>query len=99
MMTQGSFFRSSVSSRAVINTSVMAGLSCSWVAVGVEPKNSLPRSIAGQHLAKLLGGGGYDGDEIGFAEPALGAVALQVAACAAVEHRRVRRRDAGIAKS
>jgi len=42
--------------------------------------------VAGQHLAKLLGGGGDDGDEIGFAEPALGAMALQVAARAAMKH-------------
>src|SRR6266851_343906 len=47
-------------------------------------------SIARQHLAKLLGGGGDDGDEIGFAEPALGAVALEVAARAAMEHRGLR---------
>src|SRR6185369_15024680 len=40
--------------------------------------------VAGQHLAKLLGGGGDDGDEIGFAEPALGAMALEVTARAAM---------------
>src|SRR5258708_17039094 len=34
-------------------------------------------SIARQHLAKLLGGGGDDGDKIGVAEPALGAAALE----------------------
>ena len=36
--------------------------------------------VAGQHLAKLLGGWRNDGDEIGFAEPALGAMALEVTA-------------------
>src|SRR6266568_7723219 len=96
MTTHGSFLRNSASSPAVVSTSVMAGLSCSWVAVRVEPK--ILFSIAGQHLAKLLGGRRDDGDEIGFAEPALGAMALQVTARAAVEHRRVRRRDAGVAK-
>src|SRR6266702_5810406 len=98
MTTHGSFLRSSVSSPAVISTSVMAGLSCSWVAVRVEPKILFFRSVAGQHLAQLLGGGRDDGDEIGFAEPALGAMAPQVAARAAMEHRRVRRRDAAISK-
>src|SRR5882672_12580564 len=98
MTTHGSFFRSSVSSPAVINTSVMAGLSCFWVAVRVEREILCLRSIAGQHLAKLLGGGRDDGDEIGFAKPALGAMALQVAARAAMKHRRMRGRDAGVAK-
>src|SRR5947208_14193710 len=98
MMTQGSFLRNSASSPAVIRTSVMAGLSCSMVAGWVE--SEIPSVlIAGQHLAKLLGGGGDDGDEIGFAQPALRAMALQVAARAAMEHRRMRGRDAGIAEA
>src|ERR1700741_1734856 len=104
MTTHGSFARRSVSSPAVISTSVMAGLSCSlvyssWVAVGGRTeKSSLLNSVAGQHLAKLLGGGRDDRDEIGFAQPALGAMALQIAARAAMEHRRMRGRATGVAK-
>src|SRR3989442_5959330 len=97
MMTLGSFVRNSASSPAVMRTSVMAGLSC-FVVAGWSVGNPLVL-VAGQHLAKLLGGGGDDGDEIGLAEPALGAVALQVAARAAMEHRRMRGRDAGVARA
>jgi hypothetical protein len=44
----------------------MAGLSCFVVAGWVETE--IPSAlVAGQHLAKLLGGGRDDGDEIGFA--------------------------------
>src|SRR6185369_14443472 len=96
MMTHGSCLRNSASSPAVIRTSVMAGLSCFVVAGWVET-DILLALVAGKHLAKLLGGGSDDGDEIGFAEPALGAMALEVAARAAMEHRRMRRRDAGVA--
>src|SRR3954469_23454478 len=91
MMTLGSFVRNSASSPAVIRTSVMAGLSCFMVAGWGRSEIPLVL-VAGQHLAKLLGGGGDDGDEIGFAQPALGTVALQVAARAAMEHRRMRSR-------
>ena len=55
--------------------------------------------VAGQHLAKLLGGGRDDGDEIGFAKPALGAMALQVAARPTMKHRGMRGRDRGIAET
>ena len=69
-----------------------------WLLVGVETE--IPSVfVAGQHLAKLLGGGGDDGDEIGFAQPALGAMALQVTARAAMEHCRMRGRDAGVAEA
>src|ERR1700730_2308947 len=98
MTTQGSFFKNSASSLAEIRTSVMAGLSCfggCWLG---SIRNPLVL-VACQHLAKLLGGGSDDGDEIGFAKPALGAMALQVAARAAVEHRRMRSRDAGVTKT
>src|ERR1035438_6060062 len=106
MTTHGSFFKRSASSLAEIRTSVMAGLSCSWVEVLVEvrvdPKILLASSVRNsnvlQHLAELLGGGRDDGDEIGFAQAALHAVALEVAARAAMKHRRMRSRDAGIAK-
>src|SRR5437899_9383405 len=98
MMTHGSFLRNSASSPAVIRTSVMAGLSCFMVAGWVESEIPLVL-VAGQHLAKLLGGGGDDGDEIRFAEPALRAMALQVAARAAMKHRRMRSRDAGVARA
>src|SRR5438132_2606964 len=96
MMTLGSFVRNSASSPAVMRTSVMAGLSC-FVVAGWSVGNPLVLG-AGQHLAKLLGGGGDDGDEIGFAEPALGAMAFEVAARAAMEHRRMRGCDAGVAE-
>src|SRR6476660_4038108 len=98
MMTHGSFLRNSASSPAVIRTSVMAGLSCFVVAGWVETEIPLAL-VAGQHLAKLLGGGGDDGDEIGFAEPALRAMAFEVTARAAMEHRRMRGRDAGVAEA
>src|SRR5215213_344184 len=97
MTTHGSFVRNSASSPAVIRTSVMAGLSCCVVA-GWSIKDP-SAFVAGQHLAKLLGGGGDDGDEIGFAQPALGAMAPQVPARAAMEHCCMRRRDAGIAEA
>src|SRR3954467_8975453 len=97
MMTHGSFVRNSASSPAVIRTSVMAGLSC-FVVAGWGRSEIPLVLVAGQHLAKLLGGGGDDGDEIGFAKPALGAMALQVAARPAMEHRRMRGRDAGVAE-
>src|SRR6185369_5169104 len=98
MMTHGSFVRNSASSPAVIRTSVMAGLSCCVVAGLVETE--IPSAlVAGQHLAKLLGGGRDDGDEIGFAKPALRAMALQVAARTAMEHRRMRGGDAGVTRA
>ena len=54
--------------------------------------------VTGQHLAKLLGGGSDDGDEIGLAKPALDAVALQVTARPAMKHRRMRGCDARVAE-
>src|SRR6267142_3303999 len=60
-------------------------------------QNSGVNSGVLQHLAKLLGGRSDDGDEVGLAKPALGAMALQVTACAAMKHRRMRRRDARLA--
>src|SRR5436190_15213174 len=98
MMTPGSCLRNSASSPAVIRTSVMAGLSCFVVAGWVESEIPLVL-VAGQHLAKLLGGGGDDGDEIRLAEPALRTMALQVAPRAAMEHRRMRGRDAGVTEA
>src|SRR6478736_2911860 len=96
MITHGSFLISSARSLAVIRTSVMAGLSCcGWCSRGESDAASELR----QHLAKLLCGGGDDGDEIGFAKPALGAVALQVTARAAMEHRRVRGCDGSVAEA
>src|SRR5882724_1959117 len=101
MTTLGSFFKNSASSPAEISTSVMAGLSCFVVASWGRSEILWVRLvlISCQHLAKLLGGGGDDGDEIGFAKPALGAMALQIAARAAMEHRRMRGRDAGVAET
>src|SRR5215470_1602086 len=97
MITHGSFLISSVRSLAVIRTSVMAGLSCCCGGSAVGVVRNAPSKLR-QHLAKLLGGGSDDGDEIGFAKPALGAVALQIAPRAAMEHRGMRSRDRGIAK-
>src|SRR6185436_18339228 len=96
MMTLGSFLRNSASSPAVIRTSVMAGLSCFVVAGWVETEIPLAL-VTGEHLAKLLGGGRDDGDEIGFAKPALRAMALQVSTRTAMKHRRMRGGDAGVA--
>src|SRR6201987_2053919 len=92
-MTHGSLVTSSASSLAEIRTSVMAAspvLCC-------DPAVWSKTSHVCQHLAQLLGGGRDDGDEIGFSEPALGAVAPQVTASAAVEHGRVRSRHARFA--
>src|SRR5260370_41839473 len=50
-----------------------------------------------QHLAKLLGGRSDDGDEVGLPKPALGTMALQIAAGSAMKHRRMSGRDARIA--
>src|SRR6185436_1852078 len=97
MTTHGSFLRNSASSPAVIRTSVMAGLSCCVVAGWCRNGNPLVL-VTGQHLAKLLGSGRNDRNKISFAKPALRAVALQVAAGAAMEHRRVRGGDAGVAE-
>src|SRR2546429_9738744 len=97
MMTLGSFFKNSASSPAVIRTSVMAASPVFVVAVRVEQKPLL-RSALGKHLAKWLGGGRDDGNEIGFAKPALGTVTPEVTARAAMEHRRMRGRDAGISQ-
>src|ERR1700733_16299255 len=92
MITQGSLAVRSASSLAVIRTSVMAGLSCSVVEGWGRSKNSFFKtqvqiSDVLEHLAKLLGGRSDDGDEVGLAKPALGAMALQIAAGAAVKHR------------
>src|SRR6478736_324107 len=96
MITHGSFLISSARSLAVIRTSVMAGLSCcGWCSRGESDAASELR----QHLAKLLCGGGDDGDEIGFAKPALDAMTPEVAARAAMKHRRMRGRDRGVAKA
>src|SRR6266436_5201689 len=97
MTTHGSFFKRSASSLAKIRTSVMAGLSCFWVAVWVEPKILLASRLR-EHLAELLGGGRDDRDEIGLAQPALDAVTPEVAARAAMKHRRMRGSDAGVAE-
>src|ERR1700704_6359277 len=51
-----------------------------------------------QHLAKLLGCRCYEGDEVRLAKPALGAMALQVSARAAMKHRRMRGGDARLAR-
>src|ERR1700761_62984 len=92
--THGSFAMNSASSLAEIRTSVMAASPVFEVQVG-RGRNSHVR----QHFPQLLGGGRHDGDEVGFAEPALRTVAHQVAARAAVEHRRMRRRDARLART
>src|SRR3954466_12070331 len=99
MTTQGSFLTRSASSPAVIRTSVMAGLSCLWLRSGSNRNlfRDHPISRIRQHLAQLLGGGRDDGDEIGLAKPALGAMAFEVSARAAMEHRRMRGGDGGIA--
>src|SRR6267142_2551684 len=97
MTTLGSFLRNSASSPAVIRTSVMAGLSC-FVVAGWGRSEIPLVLVAGQHLAKLLGGGRDDGDEIGLAKPALRTMALQVTARAAMEHRRMRGCDTGVAE-
>src|SRR6476620_7153425 len=97
MTTHASFVRNSASSPAVIRTSVMAGLYCFCGCGGVETEIPLA-VVAGQHFAKLLGGGGGDRAEIGFAQPALRAMAFEVTARAAMEHRRMRGRDASLAE-
>src|ERR1700676_892629 len=103
MITHGSLDASSASSPAEIRTSVMAGLSFSVVtSQGRSEILFLNSSLVwnsgfGQHLAKLLGGRRDDGDEIGLAQPALGAMAPEIAARAAMKHRRMRGRDAGLA--
>src|SRR6266496_1041234 len=98
MITHGSLDVSSASSPAEIRTSVMSGLSCLVVAVRVDPKsfskNSGQDSNVCQHLAKLFGCRGYDCDEIGLAEPALDAMALEVTARSAMKHRRMSGSDA-----
>src|SRR5882757_7672030 len=93
MMTHGSLAMSPASSPAVIRTSVMAASPVYGCSLGGP---ELPSRLR-QHLAQLLGGGRHDGDEIGLAQPPLGAMTLEVAARAAMEHRRMRHRDAGIA--
>src|ERR1700682_3684114 len=64
-----------------------------WWVVRVDPKSFCNAHIQNsgflQHLAKLLGCRRYDGDEIGLAKPALGAMALQITARATMQHRRV----------
>src|SRR6266702_3458454 len=60
-------------------------------------QNSGANSAVLQHLAKLLGCRSDDGDEVGLAKPALGAMALQVAAGSAMKHRRMSGRDTCIA--
>src|ERR1700680_4033221 len=111
MITHGSLEVRSASSPAEIRTSVMAGLSFFTVAVRVDPKTCSKLTCASslfqvhlqnlrgvlQHLAKLLGGGGDDRDEVSLAQPALGAMALDVTAGAAMKHRRMRGGDAGLA--
>src|SRR5258706_10662319 len=96
MITHGSLDVSSASSPAEIRTSVMSGLSCLVVAVRVDPK-SFQNSRIRQHFAKLFGCRGYDCDEVGLAEPALDAMALEVTARAAMKHRRMSGRDACLA--
>src|ERR1700689_327320 len=92
MTTHGSLPVSSASSLAEIRTSVMAA---SPVFGGWGSKTSHVR----QHLSQLLGGGRNDGNEIGFARPALGGVALQVTARAAMEHGGMRCGDAGLTRT
>src|ERR1700761_514810 len=95
MMTHGSFAENSASSLAEIRTSVMAASPV----YGCESWLGSRTSHVRQHLAQLLGGGRYDGDEIGFAKPALGAVAHQVAARAAMKHRGMCSSDACVART
>src|ERR1700727_2355478 len=89
-MTHGSFAMNSASSLAEIRTSVMAASPFLQVQVLVGSKTSHVR----QHLPQLLGGGRNDGDEVRFAKPALGTVAHEIAARAAVEHGGMGGRDA-----
>src|SRR5262249_27992618 len=92
-MTHGSFLTSSASSLAEISTSVIGSLSVEVVGgLGWTLETSGLR----QYLAKLLGGRRDDGDEIGLAEPSLRAMALDITARAAVEHRGMRGGDTGI---
>src|ERR1700681_1821844 len=101
MITHGDLDARSASSPAEIRTSVMAGLSCSVVGGRVDPKSFCKAHIQNsgflQHLAKLLGCRRYDGDEVGLAKPALGAMALQVTARGTMQHRCVRGSDRGLA--
>src|SRR5882757_11094398 len=60
-------------------------------------QNSGANSGVLQHLAKLLGCRSDDGDEIGLAKPALGAMALQVTAGSAMKHCRMSGRDTRLA--
>src|SRR5579862_5150517 len=96
MMTHGSLVKRSASSLAEINTSVMAASPSWWFQQG---RTRILSSRLGQHLAKLLGGGRDDGDEIGLAQAALGAMALEVAARAAMKHRGMRGRDRRVARA
>src|ERR1700756_4219961 len=92
-MTQGSFLVSSASSLAEISTSVIGSLSVEVVGGGWTGRNSGVR----EHLAELLGGGRHDRDEIGFTQPPLDTMALQISARAAMKHRGMRCCDAGVA--
>src|SRR5450432_690185 len=74
----------------------MAGLSFAVVKSQGRPK-SFCISHIGQHLPKLLGCRRYDGDEVSLAKPALDAMAPEVTARSAMQHRRVRGGDAGLA--
>src|SRR5450756_1136253 len=66
-----------------------------WLRLG---SNRNPSTIR-QHLAKLLGGRRDDGNEVSLAQPALDAVAFEVAARSAMKHRRVRGGDTGLAEA
>src|SRR6266481_5667511 len=96
MMTHGSLDTSSASSPAEIRTSVMAASPVLWWKLG-SIRSPSQNSCVRQHLAQLLGCGRDNGDKIGFSKPSLGAMAHEVTARAAMEHRRMRGRDAGVA--
>src|SRR5262245_47536196 len=99
-MTHGSFLMNSASSLAEINTSVIGSLSVEVVdGLGWTLELGFGNSGLRKHLAELFGGGCHDRDEIGFAHPPLRTMALQIAARAAMKHRGMRRRDAGVPRA
>src|SRR5438477_510601 len=80
-------FRGEIGQFAGRNQNVRHGrplLCCGWKLGSI--RNPFDRSAICEHFAELFGCGGHDGDEVGFAKPALGAMALQVSAGPAVKH-------------
>src|SRR6266567_4113682 len=96
MITHGSLDMSSASSPAESERPSCQASPVWWWQLG-SIRNPFQNSRIRQHLAKLLGCRSYDCDEVGLAESALDAMALQVATRAAMKHRRMSGRDACLA--